>query len=83
LDITPDKKRLLDLVDRARSGPFTELPQWEDWLNDYERRLIERDRERYFNEYFKVHKPVWNRAVGVIRSSGSATMAISRLFSNK
>ncbi|MFZ5898141.1 MAG: GmrSD restriction endonuclease domain-containing protein [Bacillota bacterium] len=47
--------------------PFTELPRWESWLNDYERWLIERDQERYFNEYFKVHKPVWNRAVGVIR----------------
>ncbi|MGC7847672.1 GmrSD restriction endonuclease domain-containing protein [Desulforudis sp. 1088] len=59
--------------------PFTELPRWEDWLNDYERWLIERDQERYFNEYFKVHKPVWNRAVGVIRQFYVPTIEIPKV----
>ncbi|MFZ5899383.1 MAG: GmrSD restriction endonuclease domain-containing protein [Bacillota bacterium] len=59
--------------------PFTELPRWESWLNDYERWLIERDQERYFNEYFKVQKPVWNRAVGVIRQFYVPTIEIPKV----
>lgn len=59
--------------------PFTELSRWENWLNDYERWLIERDQERYFNEYFKVHKPVWNRAVGVIRQFYVPTIEIPKV----
>ncbi|CEP69106.1 Domain of unknown function DUF262 [Moorella glycerini] len=59
--------------------PFTELPRWEDWLNDYERWLIERDREHYFNEYFKVRKPVWNSAVEVIRQFYVPTIEIPKV----
>ncbi|KYH33087.1 GmrSD restriction endonuclease domain-containing protein [Neomoorella mulderi] len=59
--------------------PFTELPRWESWLNYYERWLIERDQERYFNEYFKVHKPVWNRAVEVIRQFYVPTIEIPKV----
>ncbi|MEW6446676.1 MAG: DUF262 domain-containing protein [Bacillota bacterium] len=62
--------------------PFTELLRWENWLNDYERWLIERDQERYFNEYFKVHKPVWNRAVEVIRQFYVPTIEIPKVKSD-
>lgn len=62
--------------------PFTELLRWENWLNDYERWLIERDKERYFNDYFKVHKPVWNRTVEVIRQFYVPTIEIPKVKTN-
>ena len=43
--------------------PFTEIEHWNEWLNAYERWLIERDREHYFNEYFNQQKPIWNEAI--------------------
>ena len=48
--------------------PFTEIPRWDNWLNAYERWLIDLDRELYFNEYFPVLKPLWNRAIDGIRN---------------
>jgi hypothetical protein len=48
--------------------PFTEIPCWDKWLNEYERWLIDKDRELYFNDYFPVLKPFWNRAIDVIRN---------------
>ena len=48
--------------------PFTEIPCWDKWLNDYEQWLIHKDQDLYFNEYFPVLKPLWNRAMDVIRN---------------
>lgn len=64
---------------KNRIVPFTELPRWEDWLNDYERWLIEEDKEYYFNEYFRKHKPVWNRAVDTIRQFYVPTIEIPKI----
>ena len=43
--------------------PFTEIEHWNEWLNAYERWLIERDKKRYF-EYFSQQRPIWNEIVG-------------------
>lgn len=47
--------------------PFTEIENWDDWLGAYEQWLIERDQERYFNEYFKHQRPIWNQVTGNLR----------------
>jgi hypothetical protein len=62
--------------------PFTELEHWDDWLNAYEQWLSERDRERYFNEYFKQQKPVWNQAIGHLQQFQVPTIEIPKIPSN-
>ena len=38
--------------------PFIEVRRWSQWQSSYERWLIERDRDRYFDEYHPKVKPV-------------------------
>lgn len=56
--------------------PFTELERWNDWLNAYERWLIERDKDAYFDKYFPSDKPTWNTAIDRIRSFFVPTIEI-------
>jgi hypothetical protein len=58
--------------------PFTEVEQWNDWLNTYERWLVDRDRDAYFNRYFKIDKPAWNEAMDRIRSFLVPTLEIPK-----
>lgn len=62
--------------------PFTEIENWDDWLSAYEQWLIERDKEQYFNVYFKLHKPVWNQAIGNFRQFQVPIIEIPKVPSN-
>jgi len=50
-----------------RVVPFTEIGRWAEWQNRYERWLIEKDRDEYFDLYFPNVKPVWDNAMGGLR----------------
>ena len=43
--------------------PLTVVENWNTWLNEYEQWLVERDKDLYFNQYFKIDKPAWNEAL--------------------
>ena len=59
--------------------PFTEIETWDDWLNAYERWLVNRDREAYFNQYFDIDKPAWGAAIGRIREFLVPTIEIPKI----
>ena len=59
--------------------PFTEIESWDDWLNAYERWLVNRDREAYFNQYFDIDKPAWGAAIGRIREFLVPTIEIPKI----
>jgi len=59
--------------------PFTEIEAWDDWLNAYERWLVNRDREAYFNQYFDIDKPAWGAAIGRIRDFLVPTIEIPKI----
>jgi len=48
--------------------PLTELRRWADWQRRYERWLIERDRDSYFEQYHPEVKPLWDKAIGGLQS---------------
>jgi hypothetical protein len=62
--------------------PFTEIEAWDDWLNTYERWLVNRDREAYFNQYFNTDKPAWGAAIGRIREFLVPTIEIPKIPSD-
>jgi hypothetical protein len=62
--------------------PFTEIEAWNDWLNDYERWLVDRDRDIYFNQYFNRDKPAWNKAIDRIRAFLVPTLEIPKFRSD-
>lgn len=43
--------------------PFTEVENWNDWINAYETWLLKRDQDHYLGEYFNKQRPVWNRII--------------------
>ena len=59
--------------------PFTEIETWDDWLNTYERWLVNHDREVYFNQYFDIDKPAWGAAIGRIREFLVPTIEIPKI----
>ena len=59
--------------------PFTEIETWDDWLNTYERWLVNHDREAYFNQYFDIDKPAWGAAIGRIREFLVPTIEIPKI----
>jgi len=61
--------------------PFTELPSWERWLNEYEKWLIERDKDQYFEDYFPHAKPRWNAIVDVLKQFMVPTIEIPKIAS--
>lgn len=60
--------------------PFTEIEQWEDWLNDYEQWLVTRDKDAYFSQYFKIDKPVWRTVMDRVRSFLVPTLGIPKFL---
>jgi hypothetical protein len=58
--------------------PFTEIEQWDNWLNDYEQWLVARDQDAYFNQYFRVDKPAWRATMDRIRSFLVPTLEIPK-----
>lgn len=62
--------------------PFTVLEDWNKWLHAYERWLIERDREAYFEQYFKRNKPAWNAVVNQISAFLVPTIEIPKIPSD-
>jgi len=63
--------------------PFTELRRWEDWLNRYEKWLIGRDKDQYFEQYFPNWKPRWNEVVGVLKQFLVPTIEIPKIGSGE
>jgi hypothetical protein len=58
--------------------PFTEVENWNDWLNSYERWLVEKDKDVYFNQYFKVDKPSWVQMMERLRTFLVPTISIPK-----
>jgi hypothetical protein len=59
--------------------PFTEIEAWDDWLNTYEQWLVEKDKDAYFNQYFKTDKPAWTEIINRIRSFLVPTIEIPKI----
>jgi hypothetical protein len=59
--------------------PMTEIEQWNDWLNAYEQWLVERDKDYYFNQYFKIFKPSWNNLLERIRTYQVPTITLPKI----
>ncbi len=77
-------ERMRDLDERQTQFerlllPFTEMERWDDWLNAYERWLVDRDKDAYFSRYFDGQKPAWTRIVGRIRSFDVPTIEIPKV----
>ncbi len=72
-----------DMLERTRQFetlvvPFTEIENWNDWLNNYEQWLVERDREYYFHQYFKIDKQAWIEVMDRIRGYQVPTITIPK-----
>lgn len=59
--------------------PFTVIENWNTWLNEYEQWLVERDKELYFNQYFKIDKPAWNATLDRISAFLVPTLEIPKI----
>lgn len=59
--------------------PFTEIENWDDWLNTYEQWLVEKDKDAYFNQYFKIDKPAWAETINRIRTFLVPTIEIPKI----
>lgn len=62
--------------------PLTAVEEWNTWLNEYEQWLVERDKDLYFNQYFKIDKPAWNEALERMRTFLVPTLAIPKIPPN-
>ena len=58
---------------------MTVFERWDDWLNDYERWLVEKDQSFYLNEYFKKLRPAWRSIADQIRSFFVPTLTFPKL----
>ena len=59
--------------------PFTIIETWNNWLNQYEQWLVNRDRDYYFNHYFPIDKPAWDAALDRIRTFLVPTLEIPKI----
>lgn len=59
--------------------PFTEIENWNNWLNAYEQWLVERDKDLYFNQYFKIDKPAWSQLLDLVRNFLVPTITIPKI----
>jgi hypothetical protein len=59
--------------------PLTAIDRWIDWQNQYEQWLVERDKDAYFNQYFKQDKPAWTRMMERMRSYQVPTISLPRI----
>lgn len=59
--------------------PFTKVLNWSDWQNGYERQLIEKDRDEYFDNYHPSIKPVWDKAISELSSFQVPIIEIPRV----
>lgn len=62
--------------------PLTVVENWNAWLNEYEQWLVEKDKDLYFNQYFKIDKPAWNEALERMRAFLVPTLAIPKIPPN-
>ena len=62
--------------------PFTEIPNWNDWLSDYEKWLIEKDKDYYFDTYFPTIKPTWNEIITLVSNFIVPTITIPKVKPN-
>ena len=62
--------------------PFTEIENWNDWLSAYEQWLVEKDKDFYFNQYFKTDKPTWNKVINHIQAFLVPTIEIPKVPSD-
>jgi hypothetical protein len=63
----------------SRIVPMTVFERWDDWLNDYERWLVEKDQSFYLNEYFKKLRPAWRSVADQIRGFFVPTLTFPKL----
>lgn len=63
--------------------PLTELEDWDNWLGEYEKWLVNRDKDAYFNQYFDIDKPAWNTVINRIRSFLVPTISIPKIDPQK
>lgn len=59
--------------------PFTEIETWNEWLNAYEQWLVDKDKDAYFNQYFKIDKPAWNKYIRRITDFLVPTIEIPKI----
>jgi hypothetical protein len=59
--------------------PLTVTEHWGEWLNRYERWLVDRDRDAYFSQYFEKDKPAWDAIMGRVRGFEVPTIEIPRI----
>ncbi len=59
--------------------PFTVVEEWNNWLNEYEQWLVEKDKDLYFNQYFKVDKPAWSAALNRLGAFLVPTLEIPKI----
>src|SRR5690606_22227489 len=59
--------------------PFTVIEKWDEWLSSYERWLITKDQDLYFNEYFNIDKPAWTEVINRIRAFLVPTIEIPKV----
>jgi len=76
-----------DMLDRSRQFetriiPMTEFEKWEEWLNEYERWLVEKDQNYYLNTYFKEQRPLWSSAANQVRNFLVPTLTIPKIAPN-
>lgn len=58
--------------------PFTEIERWDDWLNAYEKWLIDRDKDEYFE--FREHRmPIWKKAIDILQQARVYMLTIPRV----
>lgn len=59
--------------------PFTEVERWNSWPFGYEKWLLDRDKDKYFNEYFNYQKPAWTKAINDLQQVRVQVLVIPKV----
>jgi len=62
--------------------PFTVVEDWVEWQRSYEEWLSQKDRELYFDQYFKIDRNVWMEISDRIRHFEVPTIEIPKIPSD-